>query len=165
MSKAFENRIVGTGSEAPDQLLANPSNFRAHPAAQRNALLGLLDEVGFVAPVIVNRLTGRLIDGHLRVELALSREEPAIPVSYVELSEEEERLVLATFDPVGDLAFADKDRLRELLEGVGSGEAAVQALLATVADEAGLAEAMGLPSEKKREFTCPSCGEVFSPGR
>jgi len=27
----WRNRIVGTGEEAPDQLLANPQNWRTHP--------------------------------------------------------------------------------------------------------------------------------------
>jgi ParB-like chromosome segregation protein Spo0J len=166
MVNSFRNRIVGLGAEDPTQLLANPDNYRAHPVKQREALVALLDEVGFVAPVIVNRTTGRLIDGHLRVELALSRDEKAIPVSYVELTEAEERLVLATYDPVGDLAFADKDRLRELLDSVTSGEAAVQALLSSVATEAGLLAAVASPDERpNHDVTCPACGEVFSPRR
>jgi ParB-like chromosome segregation protein Spo0J len=164
MTNSFKNRIVGIGAEDPEQLLANPGNFRAHPGRQREALIALLDEVGFVAPVIVNRTTGHLVDGHLRVELALSRDEKAIPVSYVELTQEEERLVLATYDSVGDLAFSDKDRLRELLDSVSSNEAAVQMLLSSVATEAGLLAAVGTPEPKPdHSVTCPSCGEVFSP--
>ncbi len=164
MHKPLRNRIVGIGAEDPEQLLANPGNFRGHPIRQRDALLALLDEVGFVAPVIVNRTTGHLVDGHLRVELALSRDEKAIPVSYVELSEEEERLVLATYDPVGDLAYADSARLRELLDGVTSGEAAVMQLLSSVATEAGVLDAVVNPTSKpERKVTCPSCGEEFAP--
>ena len=166
MTNAIRNRIVGIGAEDPEQLLANPGNFRAHPNRQREALIAVLDEIGFVAPVIVNRTTGHLVDGHLRVELALSRDEKAIPVSYVELSEDEERLVLATYDSVGDLAFADKDRLRELLESVSSKEAAVQQLLSSVATEAGILDAVGSPEAKPdSSVTCPSCGEVFRPKR
>jgi hypothetical protein len=166
MTNSFKNRIVGIGAEDPEQLLANPGNFRAHPGRQREALIALLDEVGFVAPVIVNRTTGHLVDGHLRVELALSRDEKAIPVSYVELTEDEERLVLATYDSVGDLAFSDKDRLRDLLDSVTSSEAAVQTLLSSVATEAGLLAAVGTPDAKPdHSVTCPACGEVFSPKR
>ncbi len=43
---AWRNRIVGTGEEAPDQLLANPGNWRVHPKTQQDALAGTLDEVG-----------------------------------------------------------------------------------------------------------------------
>ena len=40
---AWTNRIVGSGEEAPDQLLAHPSNWRTHPKAQREALREVLD--------------------------------------------------------------------------------------------------------------------------
>jgi hypothetical protein len=39
----WRNRITGTGEEAPDQLLANPANWRTHPKAQQDALAGALD--------------------------------------------------------------------------------------------------------------------------
>jgi hypothetical protein len=54
----WRNRITGSGEEAPDQLLANPANWRIHPKAQQNALAGALDAVGWVQQVLVNRRTG-----------------------------------------------------------------------------------------------------------
>jgi hypothetical protein len=47
-SPAWRNRITGIGEEAPDQLLANPGNWRVHPKAQQDALAGALDAVGWV---------------------------------------------------------------------------------------------------------------------
>ncbi len=111
----WNNRIVGHGEEAPDQLLANPRNWRIHPKAQQEALEGLLGEVGWVQDVIVNRRTGHVVDGHLRVALALNRQEPSVPVVYVDIDEEEERLVLAALDPLAALAVTDSDQLLELL--------------------------------------------------
>jgi hypothetical protein len=49
---ARRNRITGTGEEAPDQLLANPANWRIHPKAQQDALAGALDQVGWVQQVL-----------------------------------------------------------------------------------------------------------------
>ena len=49
---ARRNRITGTGEEAPDQLLANPANWRIHPKAQQDALAGALDQVGWVKQVL-----------------------------------------------------------------------------------------------------------------
>ena len=95
---------MGHAEEAPDRLLAHPSNWRSHPKAQREALADVLDEVGYVATVLVNRRTGRLVDGHLRVELARARGEASIPVTYVDLSAEEEALVLASLDPLAAMA-------------------------------------------------------------
>lgn len=114
----WANRIVGEGSEAPDQLLANPFNWRRHPKEQQQALEGMLSEVGWVQRVVVNRATGHIVDGHLRVEAAIRRGEPEIPVIYVELSEAEEKLVLAALDPIGGMAFADQEMIDNLLRQI-----------------------------------------------
>ena len=76
----------------PDRLLASPANCRVHPKAQQEALAGVLDQVGWVQNVLGNQRTGHVVDGHLRVALAISRGEPLGPVLYVDLSEDEERL-------------------------------------------------------------------------
>ncbi|KKL49691.1 hypothetical protein LCGC14_2313000, partial [marine sediment metagenome] len=108
------------------------------PKAQQDALAGVLDEVGWVQEVIVNRTTGHVVDGHLRVSLAISREELQIPVKYVELTPEEEALVLATLDPLARMAATAKDALEELLADVKPGSDAVTAMLEDVARGAGL---------------------------
>ena len=114
----WANRIVSHGEEPPEALIANDSNWRTHTPLQRGALASVLNEVGLVQSVVVNTTTGRLVDGHLRVELAKAQGQPTIPVVYVELSEEEERVVLATLDPIGAMATADRERLAELLQGI-----------------------------------------------
>ena len=142
----WRNRIVGQGDEAPDQLLANPSNWRIHPTAQREALAAVLDDVGWVQRVIVNRTTQHVVDGHLRVALALSRDEPTIPVNYVELDEREEALVLAALDPIAAMAATDKDKLRELLE---------QAQVTDDQLRAAISDAAGLPAQPVEGRTDP----------
>lgn len=134
----WQNRIVGHGEEAPDQLLANPGNWRIHPQFQQDALAGVLSEVGLVQNVIVNQRTGHLVDGHLRVSLALRTKQPTIPVVYVDLDEAEEALVLATLDPLSALAATDAEKLEALLHDVQTGEEAVQEMLAGLAKSAGL---------------------------
>ena len=135
---AWQSRIIGHGEEQPDQLLANPANWRIHPEAQQKALAGVLDEVGWVQDVIVNQRTGHLVDGHLRVALAMRRDEPSIPVVYVDLSEAEESVILATLDPLSAMAVADKGKLDELLRDVSTGDAAVMAMLEDLAKRAGV---------------------------
>ena len=76
----------------------------------------MLGDVGWVQNVVVNRTTGHVLDGHLRVELCLSRGEPMVPVVYVELDEAEEALVLASLDPLAAMAATDKAKLAALLE-------------------------------------------------
>lgn len=129
---------MGSGEEDPLQLLANPLNFRLHPKPQQDALAGVLGEVGWVQQVLVNRQSGHVIDGHLRVELAISRNEPTVPVLYVDLDPAEEALILATLDPIGAMAATDAPKLEELLREVQSGDAAVQAMLADLAESAGI---------------------------
>lgn len=114
----WQNRIIGEGVEPADQLLANPFNFRIHPKNQQDAMTGVLNQVGWVQRVIVNRRTGHIVDGHLRVSLAISAGAQDVPVIYVDLSEEEEALVLATLDPISAMAATDADKLRELMEMV-----------------------------------------------
>jgi ParB-like chromosome segregation protein Spo0J len=129
---AWRNRIVGYGEEKPDQLLANPRNWRIHPKGQQDALSGVFRDVGIVQNVIVNKRTGFVVDGHLRVSLAISHNQPSIPVTYVDLDEAEEAEILATLDPLGAMAAADKEKLNELLQEVQSGEEGVQAMLAAL---------------------------------
>ena len=125
----WRNRIVRTGEEAPDQLLANPRNWRIHPKHQQNVLTGVLESVGWVTHVIVNERTGHVVDGHARVGLAISRNEPTVPVTYVDLTEQEEALVLATLDPISALAGSDKDTFGELMRWVETEDVSVQRLL------------------------------------
>jgi len=118
MSSKFQSRITGEGNESPEQILAHPYNFRRHPKEQLDALEGSLEEIGWIQRVIVNQRTGHLIDGHARVELAIRRDEPEVPVVYVDLSENEEKLALATLDPITGLAYHDEEQLAALLREI-----------------------------------------------
>ena len=129
----WQNRIVGYGDEEPDQLLANPRNWRIHPKAQQDALEGVLDEIGWVDEIIVNKRTGFVIDGHLRVALAISKEQETIPVKYVDLSEDEEMVVLATIDPLAAMAVTDKEKLYEVMREIETDNEQVQQLLDDIA--------------------------------
>jgi len=125
----YRNRITGEGVEAPENLLANPANWRTHPKGQKDALRGVLNEVGFVQRVIVNQRTGFVVDGHARIEVALQEGQQEIPVLYVDLSVEEEALILATLDPLGALAGKDDNQLSALLDRVSADNGELQAIL------------------------------------
>lgn len=119
-------------------MLAHPSNWRLHPKNQQDALSGVLNEIGWIQSVIVNQRTGFVIDGHLRVALAISHREPEIPVVYVDLSDEEEALALASIDPISAMAATDKELLDSLLRDVSSADAGVMAMLSDLAEKNGL---------------------------
>lgn len=129
----WKNRIVETAEMAVKDLKANPKNWRKHPQAQQNALTGVLDTVGWVQQVIWNRQTGHLVDGHLRVELAAKRKEKTIPVNVVDLSPEEEAMILATFDPIAAMAEADRQMMAGLLQSIETENEQVKALLESIA--------------------------------
>jgi len=102
----------------PGSLLAHPDNWRIHPLDQREALEGALEALGWISEITVNERTGHVVDGHLRVALALSRNEPVVPVSYIDLSPEEERLALALVDPLSALAQASPKAYEALMGSI-----------------------------------------------
>ena len=123
---------MGYGEESPEQLLANPFNFRVHTALQEKALSGVLREVGIVQNVLVNRTTGHMLDGHLRAAMAISDGQPKVPITYVELTENEEKLVLATFDPISAMAGKDEEIFKSLVDGM---DEAFKALVAATGEQ------------------------------
>lgn len=133
----WSNRIVEAGEVAPKALVANPRNWRVHPKSQAAAVTDVLERVGWVSGVIVNRRTGLIVDGHLRVSVALERGEPSIPVQYVDLDEAEEALILASLDAVGAMATADAAAVGELLAGIDAGDGPIGQLLAEMESMAG----------------------------
>lgn len=121
----WQDRIVGRGEAPPGDLIPNTDNFRVHPWYQQQAFTGMAEQVGLVQTVIVNRTTGHLIDGHMRVALALRHDVPTVPVTYVELSADEEAIALATYDAIRDLADTSRDQFVAL---IGAAREAVPAL-------------------------------------
>lgn len=159
MANVFENRILGYGTKAADQFLANPLNYRTHPERQRKAVQASLRELGWIGVVVENKTTGRLIDGHERVWQALANNED-VPYIEVELSEEEEKLALAVFDPITYMAETDSAILDELLHSVNTGESALQELLEGMAIDARLVPPdnpnehwQGMPAFEQEDLT------------
>ncbi len=143
--KTWKNRIVGYGVEDPTQLLANENNPRTHPKFQQDVLTGVLNEIGWIDDVIVNVRSGEewpdgergvqtMVDGHLRVTLALRNGEPQVPVKYVDLTPAEEALALATFDPISALAELQTDAFETVLGQIETNDADIQALLDQLGD-------------------------------
>lgn len=96
----------------PSELKDNPSNWRRHPPAQTKAFKAAKDAVGWAGAALYNERTKRLIDGHMRKSLAL-KDEP-IPVLVGSWTEAQERVILATLDPLAGLALRDDEMLKKL---------------------------------------------------
>jgi DNA modification methylase len=134
----FKNRIVGHGSKPASQFQAHPNNWRKHPKNQRSAVKGSLDSLGWVAEVIENVTTGRLIDGHERVWNALQNGDAEVPFIQVELTEAEEAQALLSLDAIAALAETDREQVNALLEQVNTDNADVMQFLTDFAKESGL---------------------------
>src|SRR5215831_304782 len=125
-----ELRRVRAGDLKP-----HPKNWRVHPDAQKNALRGLLAEIGYADTLLTRELPEgslQLIDGHLRAETTPDSE---VPVLATDLTEEEAEKVLLTLDPLASMATADKENLESLLASLKFESPDVSAMLEGLATE------------------------------
>src|SRR5258707_411544 len=113
---------------SPAELAENPKNWRRHPEHQIAALSDVIREVGWAGVCLYNEHTQRLIDGHLRKQVALDQGCERVPVLIGNWTEEQEAKILATLDPLGAMAEADSAKLEALLREVSTGSDAIQQL-------------------------------------
>lgn len=111
----LKSRVIEMRHIRASELLPNKANWRHHPPAQEKALSSLLEEVGFAGAILARETPAGLeiLDGHLRREIAVDAE---IPVLICDLNDDEAEMVLATFDPLGQMAIADKEQLKALID-------------------------------------------------
>jgi len=131
------------------ELLDNEKNWRSHPQHQREALRGILEEIGFAGAELCyysERNGGRLtlVDGHLRKDEA---GDAALPCLITDLNDEEADKLLVTYDPIGAMAGADKDRLEALLRDVQTDSEALGNMLERLAHDNGIVA--GLTGEQE----------------
>lgn len=133
----LRDRIKELRRVSASELLPNPKNWRTHPQAQKDALRGVLAEVGIADAVLARETPGglMLIDGHLRAETV---SDAMLPVLVLDVTEAEADKLLAALDPLASMAESDSQKLDALLREIDTGSEAVQQMLADLADEAGL---------------------------
>lgn len=147
----MRSRIVRHADIDPRSISPNPDNWRLHPEPQRQALEGILGRVGFVQSIIVSERSGRLLDGHLRLQVAIDSKAETIPAVFVDVDEAEEKLILASLDPSAAMAVTDEQKLAELLADLESVNGSFDGMLASLLDSSasfldGDDEAEGEPS-------------------
>ena len=157
------------------ELLANPKNWRIHPEAQRAALRGVLEEIGFADAMIARETPNglELIDGHLRRDVMGDQE---VPVLVVDVTAQEAEKMLLTFDPLSMMAHADTDQLvslladnpfesqavRDMLEALANGERDVMPDLSEPVEDPGPQIDR---AEELREKWQTERGQVWEVGR
>jgi hypothetical protein len=125
----IRDRIKDFRRVPASSLVPHPDNWRTHPQAQRDALVGLLAEIGYAGAQLVRELPDgslQMIDGHARAE---EIGEQLVPVLVTDLNEDEAKKLLLTFDPLGAMAEADQAKLDALLAEVKTDDAALGQLL------------------------------------
>jgi len=171
MAMLIKDRIKELRRISASKLRPNPNNWRQHPQNQQNAIRGLLAEIGFVGALLARELddgTYELIDGHLRAEVTSDTE---VPVLVLDVTADEAKLILATYDTITGMAEPDQQALDRLLQEVQPQCDALQSMLDDLSREAGLSppnfEPVSIDDQGKLDtkspITCPHCGESFVP--
>lgn len=114
---------------SPAELEEHPSNWRTHGEAQLKSLEEAIAEVGWAGAVLLNERTSKILDGHARKKVAIESGVKQVPVLIGKWTEEQEKLILSTFDPIGAEAGIDRTRLDALLGQVQTAKPGIQGLL------------------------------------
>lgn len=136
----------------------NPNNWRTHPQLQKDALNGLMKEIGWVGTPIVYKsdATGKwtYADGHLRKHEFPNLE---VDVAITDLNDDEANLLIATYDPIGDLATVDKEIYAAVIREIHTTDAALSQMISNLAEEQGL-----IPKDDGADFSDDRIDEKFA---
>lgn len=157
----IRDRIVDLRRVPANTLRPSPRNWRTHPRPQMDAIRGILAEVGFAGAELARELPDgslELIDGHARAEICGSEN---VPVLVLDVTEDEAAKLIATYDPIGAMAEADKAKLEELLRQVEIENAALQGMLEALAVDSGLGPVLDI---LEGEIPAPPDEAVSKPG-
>lgn len=143
----IRNRIKELRILQPGEYDPNPRNWRAHPQQQRDALRGILADIGIADTLVAYysaRAEGRLvlIDGHERATV-----EAAWPALILDVTDEEADKLLATLDPLAAMAETQGDKLEQLLADVSTDSPALAQMLTNLAESAGIVPLLEQPDE------------------
>ena len=165
---SYENRIKSYKVVTASELIDNPLNWRKHPAKQKNSMKAILEDVGYADAIkVVETPAGlMIIDGHLRKEIS-SKDQ--VPVLVLDLTPEEQEIMLATFDPISGMAETDTQLLKDLIEGIDSDSQGINDLLADIESDRSLTFPEPNPKEYDESVAddveliiCPKCGHEFA---
>lgn len=156
----IRDRIKELRRVRASDLLPNPRNWRTHPAAQQDALRGLLAEVGYANALLARELadgTLMLIDGHLRAE---TTPEADVPVLVLDVTEAEADKLLLTLDPLAAMATTSSEQLQSLLSDVQTDNTAVRQLMETLSRQNMSAEQLVNQLRDRPEVVIPESYQV-----
>ena len=103
-------------SVSPDVLAkyVNKLNWKKPTKRQQEYVGDLIEDAGWAKNIIFCANTMRVLDGHRRIEVALSKEYKSIPVNVGWWTKEQGDLLLASLDPMTNMATVDPNALQSL---------------------------------------------------
>lgn len=164
------NRISEVRKMRFSEIQGHDLNYRRHPKQQRQALEGAVAEVGFATVPLAyysQRNNGALtwLDGHLRSETFPGYEGD---VAILDIQDSEADLLLVVLDPMSAMAEIDASMLAKLMETAHAESDALQALIQSLSEGAGIQPPSVLFPEFDEDIaddvkfhTCPSCGHQW----
>jgi hypothetical protein len=160
MTMQIRDRVKELRRVPAGELRPNPRNWRTHPNSQRNALRGVLADIGYADALLARELADgslELVDGHLRAE---TTPDVVVPVLVLDVTQEEADKILLTLDPLASLAGVDQDRLADLLSSTKFASPKLEQLLDDLAKQA--AEAANAIDEgaERAEVDIPEAFQV-----
>lgn len=177
-SSPWHNKITGYGMVDVDSILANERNYHIHSRAQQEALAAVLGNVGIIQNLIINQRTSALwpsgdqhvetlLDGACRVMVALRHGQQTLPVTFVDLTPEEEYMALATLDPITRLAGMDHVLYAALVHDIppDTTHGTLLSFFSTMAQEHPQDAPKTPEAPRSTQGTCcPACGHWFLTG-
>jgi DNA modification methylase len=148
----IRDRIKELKRVKASDLRPHPSNWRTHPASQRDALSGILAEVGYAGALLAREADDGalvLIDGHLRADTTPDQD---VPVLVLDVTEAEADKLLAVIDPIAAMAGADTDKLSKLLDTVNADDQRLREMLDELKRDHGLLPAAEIVEDEVPEL-------------
>lgn len=137
----WKDKIAAYADLPVETLIAHPLNNREHTREQLDTLRDIIEAVGYVDPVKVQQSTMLMLDGHGRLQLAKENGEKTIAGILLDLTDPEAALMLATYNPIANLARIRREKTAIQLDAVGKQRSAnITALLDHARKSAGLIE-------------------------
>ena len=156
----LRDRIIELRRVRASEILPNPKNWRTHPQLQRDALRGILAQVGIADALLVRKTPAglQLIDGHMRLDV-----DPNVlwPCLVLDVNDEEADLLLATVDPLAAMAEVDKVQLDALLKELETDSEALGQMLAELSDSAAKGQSVDVVED---EAPAPPDEAITKPG-
>lgn len=148
-------------------LIPHPQNWRKHPQKQHNIMKGILTEIGYADAILTREIEPgkyQIIDGHLRAEITKdSPSEMDVPILVLDVSEEEAKKILASFDPVSTLAETDDDAWKTLTADMKFECVDINELFKQKEPKEKKIREVKFTAKEKPPITCPKCDHEFMP--